>query len=197
MDDPAQAPKPESLESDLISGAPAPASQSLEPSRQKARITLSIVLGAVLLIAGSGGGYVYAGSMAKPQAIIKPTPSIQVPEGATVISECEPGVGKQYILPKNIPNGPIYNVYQGKVIGLEYMYGKNEIAPTKTPTPVMNDHMNMMAESVAHDIPMLNGSYDHLDIVYMPMGHAGFPIPHYQLDVYLVPDSVVSQITCH
>lgn len=33
-----------------------------------------------------------------------------------------PGLGKQYVIPKDIPNGPIYDVKNSKVIAVEYNY---------------------------------------------------------------------------
>jgi hypothetical protein len=37
---------------------------------------------------------------------------------------------------------------------------------------------------------------DHVDITLAPKGHPHFEQPHYDLHLYLVPDSVDSAITC-
>lgn len=103
-----------------------------------------------------------------------------VPKDATVIEQCSPGFGTQYVLPKDIPGGPVYNVYQGKLIGIEYM-----TALTSSSNP----------DLMLKDLPLFAQKYDHVDIMTMP-AHAGFPSPHYQVDVMMVPTAVSSKITC-
>src|SRR3990167_8563123 len=48
---------------------------------------------------------------------------ISLPPEAIVTAECVPGRGKQYIIPKDIPQGPIYDVNGDKVIAIEYTIG--------------------------------------------------------------------------
>jgi len=43
-----------------------------------------------------------------------------LPPQAVVVANCVPGRGKQYIIPKDIPVGPIYDVENSKVIAIEY-----------------------------------------------------------------------------
>lgn len=157
------------------------------PPNSNAKTVLFAVVSALLLLGGLGGGYLYANSTIKPvsktvtTASMPTMPDITVPRGATVIAECAKGRGKQYVLPKDIPTGPVYNVYQGKVIGLEYMVGKNDL-------------LNLSKSF--NNLPMLNGVYDHINIGLLSTGHAGFPEPHYHVDVFLVPNSVAAGITC-
>lgn len=105
---------------------------------------------------------------------------LQIPEGATVISECAAGRGKQYILPKDIPMGPVYNVYDGKVTSVEYMLSQEEVLASK-------DFL---------DLPLENVKYDHINIGLLSKGHSGYPDPHYHVDVFTITNEEASKITC-
>lgn len=136
----------------------------------------------LLLLAGVGfGSYVAGKHSVKPMMTPEVTATaMKIPMGATIIEQCEPGLGTQYILPKDIPDGPVYNVYQGKVIGIEYM----------TPLSQMSKHdLNL------NNLPLSNQKFDHINIMTME-AHAGMPELHYQVDVMMVPDSVAKKITC-
>ncbi|GAC1387536.1 MAG: hypothetical protein NVS1B7_0660 [Candidatus Saccharimonadales bacterium] len=147
--------------------------------------TIALLL---ILIAGAGS-YVYATGIAnkkiddvkRSSAAANVSQELSIPAGATVIAECAKGRGKQYVLPKDIPLGPVYNVSEGKVIGIEYMVGKDDlIGSTK----------NFL------NLPLNNIKYDHVNIGLLSQGHAGFPSPHYHVDVMMVPTSVTDKITC-
>lgn len=133
------------------------------------------------------GGYLlgntqgYASGKKAGQASMATNTELKVPAGATIVSQCEPGEGTQYIMPKDIPNGPVYNVWQNKVIGLEYMVGRDEL---------VTDGKSYT------NLPMMGVKYDHLNIGFVSHGHAGFPSPHYHIQLYTVPASQEAQITC-
>jgi hypothetical protein len=139
-------------------------------------------LGLLLIAAIGTGGYLLGKHTAKPTTMSTTAQqtAMTVPKDATVIEQCSPGFGTQYVLPKDIPGGPVYNVYQGKLIGIEYM-----TALTTSTDP----------DLMLKDLPLYAQKYDHIDIMTMP-AHAGFPKPHYQVDVMMVPTSVSSKITC-
>ena len=148
---------------------------------------LLIIIFLILIIGlAAGGGYIYgkgnAKTIATPRtsAMSMAASLIKVPQGATIMEQCVAGLGTQYILPKDIPDGPVYNVYQGKVIGIEYMINLASIE--KLNTAVTN-------------LPLFNQTYDHINIMSMA-AHAGFPVPHYQVDVMMVPQSFTDKITC-
>lgn len=76
----------------------------------------------IILVASSLGSY-YVGKSNERVIIRAPIPPpITLPPQAVVVKDCVPGLGKQYILPKDIPNGPIYDVENSKVIAVEYNY---------------------------------------------------------------------------
>lgn len=150
---------------------------------------LLIILGVVVLVGGGTvGGYFYGKSQAKTVSnnssgsqTEATKVALQVPEGATITAQCVAGRGTQYIMPKDIPYGPIYDVYQNKVIGLEYMVPKDTL-PT---TAVSKIHYALM-----------NVPYDHIDIGAVPEGHAGFTMTHYHLDFLNITKEASDKITC-
>ena len=149
---------------------PTPA-ESVPPQRRSVSKSLLVLLALALVALAGFGGYSYGMS--------------RVPQGASVIAQCAKGRGTQYVLPKDItPHpyvGPVYNVYQGKVIGLEFMIGKDDLEKNNL------DFLNLALSGV---------KYDHINVGLLSKGHAGYTIPHYHVDVMMVPTSVTDQITC-
>lgn len=180
----------ESASAPAVENPAQPASGAATNDRPKMKLPLAAVLVGVLCLAlGAGGGYVLAASLhKKDSAGINPkvaTPNVEnkelvVPEGATVISECAKGRGKQYVLPKDIPQGPVYNVYNGKVTSIEYMLGQEDVLRNK-------DYLNL---------PLENVRYDHINIGLLSKGHSGFPEPHYHVDVFTITHEEALKITC-
>src|SRR3954463_15935673 len=89
------------------------------------------LLAIVVALALGAGGYVYGKTKAPTKEVTKTVTAAEtplaLPQGATLVSKCTKGHGAQYAMPKDVPNGPYYNVYQGKVIGLEYMVDRDEL----------------------------------------------------------------------
>lgn len=107
---------------------------------------------------------------------------LKVPEGATVISECAKGRGKQFVLPENIPFGPVYNVHNGKVTSIEFM-------------PAQED-FSAAAKKDFLDLKLGNVEYDHMNVGLLSKGHAGYPAPHYHIDVFTISRAESLKITC-
>lgn len=149
-----------------------------------------LVVAAIAAVVGLSGGFGLAaasGFTFKKQTAqqIAQTPEViakelKFPDDATVISECAKGRGKQYVRPKDIPQGPVYNVFNGKVIGIEYMLGQKDVLANK-------DYLNLLLEGV---------TYDHLNVGLLSKGHSGYPEPHYHIDVFTVSHEEASKITC-
>ena len=127
----------------------------------------------------SGHSTGYNKGQAAGKAAAQP-PAIKVPANATIIAQCTPGEGTQYILPKDIPMGPIYNVWQNKVVGIEYMVPENQITSGK-------NSMDLLA---------MGQKYDHADIMYEPKGHAGLIESHYHILLSMIPYADEQKITC-
>lgn len=108
------------------------------------------------------------------------TSAITLPKDATVTAECEAARGKQYILPKDIPTGPIYDVHNGKVIAIEYLVSQDELA----------SQSDMFKEL---DLP--KADYDHISII-PTAAHAGLNEAHFHAIAYLIPQAEADKITC-
>ncbi len=137
--------------------------------------------GVLVLLALLAGAY-WAGTRKHAAATTteKVEESITIPKDATVTAECADMRGKQYIIPKDIPMGPIYDVNQGKVVAIEYLIGQTEL--TK-----QSDMFSNLA------LPKVD--YDHLTI--MPMEpHAGENEIHFHAIAYLIPQSEAAKIKC-
>lgn len=142
------------------------------------------VLAVAGLAAALGGTYWFGYSrgqavQAKTNLSQQPAP-LQVPKGATIISQCSKGRGEQYVLPANIPHGPVFNVFNGKVIGIEYM-----ISPT-----------DLASDMTFFNLPTYGQKFDHLDVGLLSQGHTGYPVPHYHVDMYTVSRAFSQSITC-
>ena len=75
----------------------------------------------LLLIAGAGYGGFYLGKHHQKIVYRAPTPQpVNLPPTAIKLTDCVAGRGKQYIIPQDIPTGPIYDVENQKVIAVEY-----------------------------------------------------------------------------
>jgi hypothetical protein len=75
----------------------------------------------VIIVAGLCTGAFFLGKHHEKVIVRSPAPQpINLPPQATVLTACVPGRGKQYIIPKDIPTGPIYDVENSKVIAVEY-----------------------------------------------------------------------------
>lgn len=116
---------------------------------------------------------------AAPPPGLPPQPKVHpagIPADALLVSPCVRGMGEHWANPKNLPLGPIYGTYQGKPVFTEIMIDKKAFASGKS------------FEDMLKPIP--GYKIDHVDVDYVPYGHAGYPIPHYDVHAYYVPHSV-------
>jgi len=148
------------------------------------RMVAYVVVGLVILAGVTVGAYHSGNSRGyksgkNAQTMATTAATLKVPANATMIAQCTPGEGTQYVLPANIPHGPIYNVWNGKITGLEYMMGVSEIASMKT--------QNLLLKSQ---------QYNHIDVTYEAAGHAGFTEPHYHMILSFIPYGEEQKITC-
>ena len=131
----------------------------------------------ILAIASSGGAATAAAPAGAPQ--LPPQPTVRpagIPADALLVSPCVKGMGEHWANLKTLPFGPIYGVYQGKPVFTEIMIDKKAFAAGKT---------------YLDDLRPLPGyAIDHVDIEYVPYGHAGYPIPHYDVHAYYVAHAV-------
>lgn len=107
---------------------------------------------------------------------------LTLPEGAVEINACAKGRGKQFALPKDIPFGPVYNVHEGKVTAIEFMPAQSDFTAA-TPKDFI-------------DLKLYGVEYDHVNIGLLSNGHAGYPAPHYHIDVFTITHEESTKITC-
>jgi len=162
---------------------------SIPPPQKKQLPRRLLACGVFCLLVGLAAGFGighYALRPAANQPDASKTPvaqikELEIPKNATVIAECAVGRGKQYVLPEDIPTGPVYNVWNNKVIGVEFMVGRDEL---------LSENKTLV------DLPLGGAVYDHINIGLLSQGHSGFPQPHYHVDLFTVPNAEAQQITC-
>lgn len=94
-----------------------------------------------------------------------------LPEGTIQLTPVVPQMGEHWANPKDMPLGPIYGVYNGKLVFFEYMPAKD-------------------LDKTVHDVPgnlvPLPSKIDHFDIDWNPQGHEGYEVPHYDMHLYYI-----------
>ncbi len=154
------------------------------PTKRGSKKLLWLIISSLLLAAAGYGGYYYGArgktDDAKKPAVQTTVQTVTVPKDATLTAGCVEGRGKQYILPKDIPNGPIYDVHDGKVIALEFLVASAQL--TSTP-----DKFSALS--------LPSGAYDHLAVISVDP-HAGLAEIHFHVVAYLISRAEAKQITC-
>jgi hypothetical protein len=94
-----------------------------------------------------------------------------LPPGTMKLTPVVPQMGEHWANPKDMPLGPIYGVYNGKLVFFEYMPAKD-------------------LEKTVHDVPgtlvPTPSKIDHFDIDWNPEGHEGYEVPHYDMHMYYI-----------
>ncbi len=103
----------------------------------------------------------------------------ELPEGAVKLSPVVPGMGEHWAVPSQLPTGPIYMVYEGRVIGVEFMV-KSEWMSKAQPGP---DTMRVLTGDTK-----INALVDHITIEYLEHGHEGAEEPHYDMHLYFITE---------
>lgn len=96
-----------------------------------------------------------------------------LPEGVVQISPCVPTMGEHWADPKNMPLGPIYGVMNDEVVFVELMPAQADFAEGKSWHEVL--------------VPPAGQTIHHVDFDYLPQGHEGYEVPHYDIHAYFVP----------
>lgn len=108
-----------------------------------------------------------------PDASILPASVIQV-------SPVVPGMGEHWADPADLPLGPIYCVYNGKVVCLEFMIAQEDFAKGES-WPVL---------AGIDGLPPVN----HLNVGFEPNGHEGYEIPHYDIHMYFLSPEEMAEV---
>lgn len=111
-----------------------------------------------------------------PQPAVRPA---GIPAGAVMVSPCIATMGEHWVNLKDAPLGPIYGTWNGKPVFTEIMVSVKQL-------------QDGFSYANIHALP--GYTIDHIDFKYEPKGHAGFPVPHYDLHAYYVSPAVEASI---
>ncbi len=114
-----------------------------------------------------------------PQPRVHPT---GIPKTAVLISPCIATMGEHWATLRDLPNGPIYGVWQGKPVFTEIMVSVKQL-----------EH----GFSWANIRPLPGYRIDHVDFEFEPHGHEGYPVPHYDVHMYYVSYAQQMKICPH
>lgn len=109
---------------------------------------------------------------------------LALPEGSQQITPVVPAMGEHWSNPQagDLPTGPIYGVYKGKLVFLEYMIAQEDFKQGK-------NYANLAGMK---GVP--SPAAEQLDIEFQPNGHDGFEVPHYDIHMYFVSEEEQQQI---
>jgi len=103
---------------------------------------------------------------------------LALPEGSVQITPVVPAMGEHWSNPQagDLPTGPIYGVYNGKLVFLEYMIAQEDFVKGK-------DHANLAGMK---GVP--SPAVEQLDVEFQANGHEGFEVPHYDIHAYFITE---------
>ncbi len=124
-------------------------------------------------------------------------PKMELPEEAIKVSDVIPGMGEHWVDPSLLEAdptqllviGPIYMVYKGEVIGIEYMWSEDMMQEVSIPTPEGPEVFNALIS-----IPV-GVIVNHADISFFPEGHEEFEFPHWDIHMYFITQEEKAAIT--
>jgi uncharacterized protein YjiS (DUF1127 family) len=104
-----------------------------------------------------------------------------LPAGTVKVSPPIPGMGEHWANPKDLPLGPIYCVMRQRVVCAEFMVSQQDLRSGTS--------FERLRFGLDEQPPI-----DHLELTFLPHGHEGFAVPHYDLHMYFVsPEARFSQ----
>ncbi|HEV3092074.1 MAG TPA: hypothetical protein VGX91_11610 [Candidatus Cybelea sp.] len=112
---------------------------------------------------------------------LPPQPAVHpagIPADYVMASPCVASMGEHWVDLKNM-SSPIYGTWQGKPIFTEIMVPLTEL-------------QKGFSYADLHALP--GYTIDHVDFSFEPKGHAGMPVPHYDLHAYYVSAAVQATI---
>jgi hypothetical protein len=92
-------------------------------------------------------------------------------------------MGEHWADPKDLPLGPVYCVMNGRVTCMEFMIAQQDMRDGKS-----LEGLRPWKASTAPQPPV-----NHMNFDFMPKGHPGFEIPHYDVHLYFVPAAVLEE----
>jgi hypothetical protein len=164
---------------------PSVATSPVITPKPKRKYLVFVLIGlAILIFAGSVYGAYRVGKGHQKVITVAPTPKpLSLPPQAVVIEECVIGRGKQYILPKDIPGGPIYDVVNNKVVALEYSLNVTSIQSNP-------EYLSEAILRLTRDYPV-----DHFSVAPVTPKQ-GQPVSDFHIIMFIVSKDESAKITC-
>ena len=106
------------------------------------------------------------------------------PPGVVQISPCVRYMGEHWANPADGSMGPIYNVYKGRLMAIEYAVAHEDFMMGK-------EWSDLTFRYWDQPLTIVQASFD-----FQPRGHPGYLAPHYDLHFYLVTHAEAQEITC-
>lgn len=107
---------------------------------------------------------------------------LALPEGSIQLTPVVPAMGEHWANLQDMPIGPIYGVYKGKLVFIEYMVAQDDFVKGVSHTN-LGGMKGLPSPSVVQT-----------DIEFQEHGHEGFEIPHYDIHAYFITDEEQQQI---
>lgn len=175
-------------------------SSGLSSSKSPLSLVLNGVLVVVVILLGAKL-YMTTKMGSVQQGVVEDT--VKLPATAVKITECLPHMGDHWVEPANIPLGPYYVTYQGKVLGMEYMINPEEI-PGNTQSRMQlpefekflaNNNLTLgdYMKEFNLSLPLQPLTYRSVHMHWSPP-HPGFVVPHYDIHFYLVSDEELDAV---
>jgi hypothetical protein len=123
-----------------------------------------------------------AAGSAFAQDVYDALPSVGIlPKDVVQESPIVPAMGAHWVKKADWPLGPIYCVYKGKIVCLEFMMSQEDFIAGKS----------WPALPGLAALPPVN----HVSVGFEPKGHPGFEIPHYDIHMYFLSPEEIAKIT--
>ena len=108
-------------------------------------------------------------------------PKLEVPEGYIKATDVIPQMGEHWLNPEN-PTAPVYLIYEGEVIGIEYLW--TEEIMQEVPGPP-GETIKVLPPSLPVGVTV-----NHVDVGWMTPGvHEGPPVADWEVHIYFITQS--------
>jgi hypothetical protein len=118
-----------------------------------------------------------------------------LPTDAVRLSGCVPGEGEHWGSPKDLPNGPLFAVFNNRIISTEYMWAPDQIPGSDTSKMTKDQFTNYLATNKLNFADFLHNRSQHINLhkyrfesfaTFYSAPHTGMTVPHLDMHMYFV-----------
>lgn len=114
-------------------------------------------------------------------------PKLELPRGYIKASDVVSAMGEHWLNPEN-PTAPVYLIYEGEVIGIEYLWTEDIMQDVPGPP---GETIKVLPSSLP-----VGATVDHFDVGWMTPGvHEGPPVDHWEVHIYFITQAEKAAIT--